>query len=121
MISELVLAGFSGVEMQDAVIYARSNPALPEFRVLADGAAWRMEIAWPLRASDAQRAQWNGEFPDAVLDIFQGETRMVMRLAGQQTAGSLDLDLRRWAMLCDAMVQRCTQWRRAARQRDEGM
>ncbi len=111
MIDQLIAAGFSGVEMVDGVIYARSHPAVPEFIARQHAAAWQLEIAWPVRATDMQRAAWNSAHPDAQLDIYNGETRMVMGAD----------DLPRWAMLCDKMVIQCTQWRRETRQRDEGM
>jgi hypothetical protein len=111
MIAELIAAGFSGVEMVDGVIYARTHAAVPEFIAQDYGDGWQLEIAWPVRATEAQRAGWNAAHPGAVLDIHNGETRMVMRVG----------DLGRWAELCDLMVVQCTQWRRQTRQRDEGM
>lgn len=113
MQAALQAAGFVGIEVQGDTIYARANPAQPEFTVSPEGAAWRFAIQWPLRASDAQRKAWNALHPDAPLDVDLGETRM-------QFLGGVD-DLPRWADLVAEMVVTCTAWRRATRQMDEGM
>jgi hypothetical protein len=106
-------AGFIGVETLDGVIYARSDAALPEFTVSENAGQWQLAFAWPLRATPAQVAAWNSLHPDATMDIFQGETRITMAA----TAENLAL----WAVLIAEMVAKCTLWRRATRQRDEGM
>lgn len=111
----LLQAGFSGVEVQSGVIYARINPALPEFTATPDGAFWMLAQAWPLRATGAQIMGWMAAHPDAPMDIFQGETRIRMRVAADPAA------LHRWAAVCEQMVAKCTEWRRSTRQRDEGM
>ncbi|OYZ87139.1 MAG: hypothetical protein B7Y00_05640, partial [Sphingomonadales bacterium 17-56-6] len=51
-------AGFTGVEVLDGVIYARSDPVLPEFTATAIGGCWILAQAWPLRATPAQIAAW---------------------------------------------------------------
>ena len=113
MLYAMQAAGFVGVEAVGDVIYARANPAQPEFTVSPEGAAWRFAIQWPLRASEAQRRAWNALHPDAPLDLDLGETRM-------QFLGGVN-ELPRWAALVDEMVATCTKWRRATRQMDEGM
>ncbi len=115
MENALQQAGFSGVETQAGVIYARCNPAQPEFTATSDGAFWMLAQAWPLRALETQMAGWMAVYPDAPMDIFQGETRIRMRIAADPEA------LRRWAVVCEQMVIKCTDWRRSTRQRDEGM
>lgn len=106
-------AGFTGVEAVDGVIYARSDPALPEFTATALGADWLLAQAWPLRATEAQIAVWTVLHPDAPMDIHHGETRISMLAA--------PADLPRWREVTAAMVVQCVDWRRATRQRDEGM
>lgn len=106
-------AGFSGVEQAAGVIYARSKPELPEFTAQPIGDAWQLAFAWPLRATAQQVAGWNALHPTLPMDIHQGETRIWMQATAQ--------DLPLWAQMIDAMVAKCTEWRRATRQRDEGM
>lgn len=106
-------AGFSGVETVDGVIYARTNPVLPEFTARPDGPAWLLAIAWPVRATEAQMQAWTALHPQAPMDIFQGETRITLSVP---PAALTD-----WAGLVQAMVTTCTGWRRSTRQRDEGM
>ena len=106
-------AGFSGVEVVDGVIYARSDAALPEFTATVSGADWLLAAAWPLRATDAQIADWMAVHPHVPMDIHNGETRISMR--------ATPTDLPRWRTVTAAMVVQCVEWRRATRQRDEGM
>jgi hypothetical protein len=106
-------AGFVGVEAAGDVLYARTYAAVPEFTVTPEGPQWRFAIAWPLRASEAQRAVWNAQHPNAPLDVDLGETRM-------QFLGGAE-DLAHWADLVESMVASCTTWRREMRQMDEGM
>lgn len=106
-------AGFTSVEAVDGVIYARSNPALPEFTVTFLAGEWQLAQSWPLRATSAQIAAWNLENPDAEMDIHHGETRI--------TAVARPETLRLWVKLTEKMVAQCTAWRRETRQRDEGM
>ena len=106
-------AGFSGVEVVDGVIYARSDAALPEFTATPAGADWILSQAWPLRATDVQMADWTAQHPDAPMEIGNGETRISMR--------ATPADLPRWREVTAAMVAQCVAWRRATRQRDEGM
>jgi hypothetical protein len=105
--------GFTGVETVDGVIYARVSATLPEFTVSKTGDIWQLAQAWPLRASEAQIAAWTALNPHAPMDLFQGETRITLPF----TPENLGL----WAGLVEQMVAKCTQWRRATRQRDEGM
>lgn len=106
-------AGFTGVEVVDGVIYARSDPALPEFTATQIDGDWLLAQAWPLRATPAQIAQWTAQYPDAPMDIHQGETRITLRATPENLAY--------WADLTRAMVAHCIAWRRETRQRDEGM
>ena len=108
-------AGFAGVESMDGVIYARSNPAWPEFTATPVGEHWLLALAWPVRATEAQIAGWTALHPDAPMDIYQGETRITLLALPQAEP------LQRWAALTEAMVGKCVEWRRATRQRDEGM
>jgi hypothetical protein len=113
MITAMQAAGYYGITDEGGVIYARTNPALPEFTAVADGGHWRLEILWPLRATEMQLAGWNDLYPETPLDTDLGETRMQMRASPD--------DLTLWAARVDLMVAKCTVWRRATRQRDEGM
>ena len=106
-------AGFSGVDLVDGVIYARVDPTLPEFTATRSGACWVMAQAWPLRATEGQIAGWTALHPEAPMDIHNGETRITMR--------ATPADLPRWRDITAAMVAQCVEWRRATRQRDEGM
>lgn len=106
-------AGFTGIETVEGVIYARSNPALPEFTAIQTAGGWQLALAWPLRATGAQIAAWTALHPDAPMDVYQGEARITL----MATAESLPL----WAELVEAMVAQCVAWRRNTRQSDEGM
>ena len=113
MIDALLRAGFQAVTNEGGVIYARTRADLPEFTAVPWGAEWRLAIVWPLRATFAQLSGWNDLFPDTPLDTDTGETRMTMQ-------ASVD-DLTHWAKRVDLMLVKCTEWRRATRQQDEGM
>ena len=106
-------AGFTGVETVDGVIYARSNPVLPEFTATEIEGAWQLAQSWPLRATPAQIAQWTAQHPEAPMDIHQGEAQITLRATPENLA--------LWADLTRAMVAQCIAWRRETRQRDEGM
>ena len=106
-------AGFSGVRRVGDVIYAGTDIALPEFTATRSGAAWVLAQVWPLRASDEQIAARTKLYPDAPMDIHRGEARISMR--------ATIADLPRWRVITAAMVAQCIEWRRATRQRDEGM
>lgn len=106
-------AGFSGVDVVGAMIYARADSALPEFTATPSGADWLLAQSWPLRATEAQIAAWTALNPDAPMDIHAGETRISMR--------ATTADLPRWREVMGAMVVQCVAWRRATRQCDEGM
>ncbi len=114
MIEALRKAGFVGIEASaDGVIYARAGADLPEFTATPDGAGWRFAVQWPLRAGEAQRADWADLHPYAPLDVDLGETRM-------QFWGDAEA-LNQWAALMRDMLASCIAWRRATRQMDEGM
>ena len=109
----LLAAGFTGVEVVDGVIYARSDPTFPEFTATQIGTNWLLAQTWPLRATPMQIAQWSAQHPEAPMDIYQGETRITLRVTPETLA--------LWADLTRAMVALCVAWRRETRQRDEGM
>lgn len=113
MIIALQNAGFQGVTDEGGVVYARTRADLPEFTATPMGTTWRLAIVWPLRANAAQLAGWNDLYPDTPLDTDTGETRMMMQANAD--------DLANWAKRVDLMLVKCTEWRRATRQRDEGM
>ena len=106
-------AGFTGVERVEGVIYARTEPALPDFTATKIANDWLLAQAWPLRAAPAQIAQWNVLHPEAPMDIWEGETRITVRVTPANLAC--------WADLTRAMIVQCVAWRRETRQRDEGM
>lgn len=106
-------AGFTGAETLDGVIYARTNPTLPEFTVAENAGQWHLAFVWPLRATAQQIAAWAILHPNTPMDIFQGETRITMPASPE--------NLQIWAVKVEEMVAKCTQWRRSTRQRDEGM
>ena len=106
-------AGFIGVELVDGVVYARSDPALPEFTATEIAGCWQLALAWPLRASTSQIVQWTALHPEAPMDIHQGETRITLRATPETLA--------LWTDLTRAMAAQCIAWRRETRQRDEGM
>lgn len=123
MLAVLQKAGFSGIESSAPsdiphVIYARTEPHLPEFTATRTADGWMLALSWPLRATVAQLDQWNALCPETPLDLFQGETRLQMRLTGDAPPPEA---LALWAARVTAMVAKCTQWRRSTRQRDEGM
>ncbi len=113
MISAMQSAGFHGVSDEGGVIYARTRADLPEFTATPMGSDWRFAIVWPLRATVSQLSGWNDLYPDTPLDTDTGETRMTMIASPH--------DLTHWAKRVDLMLVKCTEWRRATRQRDEGM
>jgi hypothetical protein len=115
MLKALGAAGFSGIEVVDGVIYARSRPELPDFTAVAADGDYLLSFAWPLRATLAQIADWNARHPGVVMDIHLGETRIRRYVAADLAV------LHNWATLIDVMVAQCTLWRRATRQQDEGM
>ncbi len=119
MIMAMQNAGFQGVTTEGGVIYARTRADLPEFTATPLGAVWRLAIVWPLRASAAQLAGWNDLYPDTPLDTDTGETRMMMQASPNDLTRPDDLI--HWAKRVDLMLVKCTEWRRATRQRDEGM
>jgi hypothetical protein len=115
MLEALKAAGFSGIEEAAGVIYARTRAELPDFTGVVEGEGYVLGFAWPLRATSAQIAAWNAAHPSVAMDIHLGETRIRTRAAADPAA------LRDWAGVIEVMVATCTEWRRATRQRDEGM
>lgn len=114
MINALRAAGFTGVEEEAGVIYARLSASGAEFRVEPEGAAWVLSLTWPVRGSAAQRAAWMARHPGAELDIHQGETRLRLRISGAD-------ELPHWAALAEAAVVAMVGWRRQQRAPGEGM
>lgn len=116
MINALRDAGFPGVEAVGETIHARLWSSSVEFTLTPEGAKWRLSLIWPLRASETQIAWWNGQHPEAIMDIFAGETRLSMLVDDADGTA-----LHRWATLAELAVQHCIQWRRAQRAPGEGM
>ena len=115
MEEKLRSAGFVGVERVGGATYARSNAAMPEFRVDASEDGWLFAVTWQYRATAAQRADWTLRFENAPMDVDLGETRV------QKTYARIDqAALREWGDIVQAMVALCVQWRRTTRQGDEG-
>ena len=106
-------AGFLGVEVVDGVIYARLSAGSAEFTVTHQ-TGWHAALAWSVRATTAQMARWNATHPTAPMDIWQGETRIVMPVTPDLAA------LQAWASVADAMVALCIRWRRDQRAPGEG-
>lgn len=109
-------AGFAGVEVDGATVFARLVSADVEFSGREMAGMWEMTISRPVRASAAQRAGWAARHPAAELDIHDGETRLRGRIAAGDGAGLLQ-----WTALAEEMVVACIGWRRAQRARGEGM
>lgn len=113
MIAALKAAGFPGVEAEDGVIHARLSASGAAFTAEPEGEAWRFALCWPVRATAAQMAGWMQAHPEAAMDIWQGETR-VLFVAGPD-------GLARWAALAEAAVVAMSGWRRKQRAPGEGM
>jgi len=101
----LVAAGFVGVEREGAVVFARDGAEAPEFTVEAGRFAQR----FPVRATEAERAEWMRAHPAGRLDIFEGETRLVMVLP---EGADLSAGLQVWRGLTRAAAQAAVVWRR---------
>ncbi len=108
-------AGFLAVEAEGPTLHARLWASSTDFTATPEGGHWRFALLWPLRATDAQRAQWNTTHPAAVMDIHNGETRLTMRIHPDDPAA-----LPLWAALAEAAVAQMIRWRRAQRQPGEG-
>ena len=115
MIAALQAAGFPGVEPEGDVIFARLSASGAEFRAEPAGDLWKLALHWPVRLDAAALAVWNADHPEAMLDIFKGETRLQMRLPA--TPGALS----RWNAAAEAMIAVCIAFRRGQRARGEGM
>ncbi len=96
MIAALMAAGFAEVEDLIGVIHARLTGASGEFTVTRSTDCWQASLCWSVRATVAQMAQWTARHPHAPMDIWQGESRIVMRVTPQ--------DLAHWAALAEEMV-----------------
>ena len=116
MIDALRAAGFPGVEADGGVVHARLWSSSVEFTVVPENGAWRFALAWPVRATEDQRAGWNLAHPDAPMDIHLGETRISMRIADPGRDRLLH-----WAAVAEEAVAECIRWRRAQRAPGEGM
>lgn len=104
----LVAVGFVGVEREGAVVFARDGAEAPEFTVEVAG-GWRFALRFPVRATEAEREAWMRAHPAGRLDIFEGETRLVMVLPeGADVAAGLDL----WRGLARAGSAAAVVWRR---------
>ncbi|MFM7444480.1 MAG: hypothetical protein ACKO2N_11295, partial [Tabrizicola sp.] len=89
-------AGFPGVAVEGDVIFARLSASGAEFRAEPEGADWCLSLSWPVRASASQMAGFEALHPGTRMDIFQGETRLMLR-GGPG-------DLARWAALAESAV-----------------
>ncbi|MFN4155559.1 MAG: hypothetical protein ACK4HF_12970 [Paracoccaceae bacterium] len=115
MITALRQAGFLAVEAEGDLVHARLWASSVDFTATPDGDQWLFALNWPVRASDAQRAQWNASHPDAPMDIHNGETRLSMRVTPDNPRA-----LRLWAALAEQALAQLIRWRRAQRQPGEG-
>ena len=101
----LVAAGFVGVERVGDVVFARDGAEAPEFTI----EGMRFALRFPVRAGEAERVAWMRAHPAGRLDIFEGETRLVMVLPeGADEAAGLDL----WRGLARAGSAAAVVWRR---------
>lgn len=116
MIDALRSAGFPGVEAEGEVIHARLWSSSVEFTAVAEGTGWRFSLQWPLRASEGQIEGWNRAHPEALMDLFKGETRVSAHIGDGDPEA-----LQRWSALAELAVSTCIQWRRAQRAPGEGM
>lgn len=125
MKAALQAAGFPGVEEEAGVIHARLSASGAEFQAVREGGGegggesggWRLSLCWPLRAAPAQRAAFEAAHPGAIMDIWQGETRLSLWLDDPPDPPALA----RWAALAEAAVIAMSAWRRAQRAPGEGM
>lgn len=115
MIEALKAAGFPGVEASGDVIHARLWASSLEFTATPVAGRWKFALQWPFRATDAQRALWNGSYPDAPMDLYLGETRVSMLVLEMDVA-----TLHRWAAVAEDAVAHLIRWRREQRQPGEG-
>lgn len=115
MICALRAAGFLAVEAEGQVIHARLCASSVAFTATPAGEHWRLALYWPVRATDAQRAQWNADHPIAPMDIHNGEIRLSMRVPSDDPH-----TLRLWSALTEQAVAQLIRWRRAQRQPGEG-
>ena len=101
----LVAAGFVGVEREGEVVFARDGAEAPEFTL--DGG--RFALRFPVRATEAERTEWMRSHPAGRLDIFEGETRLVMAVPeGADVVAALEV----WRGLTRAAAQAAVVWRR---------
>lgn len=112
----LQAAGFPAVEAEGDLVHARLSAAEGAFTAQEDGGLWLLTFSRPVRASEGQFAEWRAADPDAPMDIHRGETRLALHLAPDDADG-----LHRWAALAEAAVVATVRWRKAQRDRGEGM
>jgi hypothetical protein len=118
MKSALQAAGFPGVEEEaPGILHARLSASGAAFRADRGPEGWRLSLCWPLRATGGQRQAFMAAHPGAVMDIWQGETRVSLFLSDPPDPQ----DLVRWAALAEAAVIAMVGWRRAQRAPGEGM
>ena len=105
----LVAAGFAGVERDGDTVFARDGAEAPEFTVTRTGAGLRLALRFPVRATEAERAEWMRANPAGRLDIAAGETELSVVLPdGAGLAEGLAL----WRGLCRAGASAAVAWRR---------
>lgn len=116
MINAISDAGYPGVEAEGEVIHARLPSSQAEWFATPEGDLWRFAIKRQVRATEAQMAEWNSRMGDTPMDIHLGETRVSMMVA----AGDAEA-IRMWDAVAEECVATTLRWRRAQRERGEGM
>lgn len=105
----LVAAGFAGIELDGATIFARDGAEAPEFTVDDGAAGLRLAQRFAVRATDGERAEWMRNHPAGRLEIVSGETELSLTLpAGADLTAGLAL----WRSLSRAAAQSAVAWRR---------
>lgn len=113
-------AGFPGVEDDGGILHARLWSSSVEFTASPVGSAWVLAIQWPVRATEAQLADWCNKHPHVPMDIHLGETRLSMTVQNGQVENLIG-QLHHWAAVAEEAIAACILWRRAQRAPGEGM
>lgn len=110
----LQAAGFVGIELSHGQVYGRLTAADGEFTARPTAQGCEMVLCRSVRAADWQMAHWALLYPDAPLDLWQGETRLRMVVAPDPAGFA------RWSALAEAFALAATRWRKGQRDRGEG-
>ena len=110
----LAAAGFAGVEVAEEVVYARLTASDGEFTARPVSGGVELALCRAMRAAEWQIADWSRHHPEAPLDLWQGETRLRLRIR-PDPAG-----IAHWSALAEAFVQAASRWRKGQRDRGEG-